>query len=46
MRSTLRRQRTPDPLASPASVREICDRLRERMPNVIPNKEEELLRFL
>lgn len=46
MRSTLRRQRTLDPLASPASVREICDRLRERMPNIIPNKEEELLRFL
>jgi hypothetical protein len=46
MRNTLRRQRTLDPLASPTAVREICNRLRERMPDVIPNKEEELLRFL
>lgn len=30
----------------PDSVREICDKLRERMPDVIPHKEEELLRFL
>lgn len=46
MRNTLRRHRTPDPLASPEAVREICDKLRERMPNVIPIKQKDLLHFL
>lgn len=46
MRATRRRLRTPDPLATPESVRAICKLLRERMPDLIPSSERQLLRFL
>ena len=46
MRSTKRRRREPDPLASPASVRAVCDLLRERMPDTIPSSESTLSQFL
>src|SRR5215211_3072985 len=46
MRATRRRQRTPDPLAQPQAVRDICEDLRSRMPGVIPNSEKQLVRFL
>ncbi len=35
-----------DPLASPGAVRAVCDHLRERLPELIPRSEKELLRFL
>jgi len=46
MRVTRRRHRTIDPFASPDAVRLICQSLRERLPEVIPKSEKELLRFL
>jgi len=46
VRATRRRNRRPDPLASPSAVRDVCARLRERMPDLIPSREKELLRFL
>lgn len=46
MRSTRRRQRTPDPLARPEAVRAICEELRSRLPGVISNSEKHLVRFL
>ena len=46
MRATRRRHRTIDPFASPNAVRLICHALRERLPDVIPKSEKELLRFL
>jgi hypothetical protein len=46
VRVARRRSRKADPLASPAAVREICMRLRERMPEHIPAQERQLLRFL
>src|SRR5215208_7019107 len=46
MRTTRRRQRTPDPLARPEAVRAVCEELRSRMPGVIPNSEKQLVRFL
>jgi hypothetical protein len=46
MRATRRRHREPDPLASPESVRAICRLLRERMPDTIPDSENQLARFL
>jgi hypothetical protein len=46
MRATRRRQRTPDTLASPDSVRAVCDQLRARLPDLIHKSEKELLRFL
>lgn len=46
MRATRRRQRTPDPLARPESVRAVCEELRSRIPGVIPNSEKHLVRFL
>lgn len=46
MRATRRRNRRLDPLASPSAVRDVCARLRERMPDLIPSREKELLRFL
>lgn len=46
MRATRRRQRSPDPLAHPGSVRAVCEELRSRMPGVIPNSERQLVRFL
>lgn len=35
-----------DPLASPSAVRAVCALLRERLPEVIPNNEKQLMRFL
>src|SRR5215210_8054630 len=46
MRATRRRQRTIDPLASLEAVRSICDRLRARLPDLIPTSEKQLMRFL
>lgn len=46
MRATRRRNRKPDPLASPIAVRDVCIRLRELMPDLIPSRERELMRFL
>ncbi len=46
MRATRRRQRTVDTLASPEAVRSACSQLRERLPELIPKSEKELLRFL
>jgi hypothetical protein len=46
MRATRRRQRTLDPLASPEAIRTICEELRSRMPDIIPNSEKHLVRFL
>lgn len=46
MRPTRRRQRRPDQLARPEAVRAVCEELRSRMPDVIPNSEKQLIRFL
>ena len=46
MRATRRRQRTSDPLASPVAVRALCANLRERLPDIIPNSEKQLLLLL
>ena len=46
MRAARRRQRTIDQLASPEIVRSICDRLRARLPELIPTSEKQLMRFL
>jgi hypothetical protein len=46
MRATRRRARAFDPLADPSAVHDICERLRERLPNIIPTSEKGLLRFL
>lgn len=41
-----RRTRKPDPLASPEAVRSIIERLRRRMPGVVPALEPAAVRFL
>lgn len=46
MRATRRRSRTPDPLADPSAVRNLCEKLRERLPELIPTSEKQLVRFL
>jgi len=46
MRATRRRTRAFDPLADPSAVRHICERLRERLPDIIPTSEKGLMRFL
>lgn len=46
MRATRRRARETDPLATPESVRSICQLLSERMPDIIPSSEKHLMRFL
>ena len=46
MRATRRRHRSLDPFASPESVRHLCGQLRERIPDLIPRSEKELIRFL
>src|SRR5918912_4012620 len=46
MRATRRRSRTTDPLADPSAVRAVFEKLRERMPDLIPSSEKQLLRFL
>ncbi len=46
MRSTRRRQRQQDSLASPEAVRQICSQLQESMSDIIPTSEKQLSRFL
>jgi hypothetical protein len=46
MKATRRRQRKPNPLASPHAVREVCERLSQRLPFPSPQSERELIRFL
>lgn len=46
MKAARRRQRMSDTLAAPDAVQRICQLLRERMPDVIPSSEKQLLRFL
>lgn len=46
MKATRRRRRETDPLATPDAVRDICQMLRARMPEIIPSPEKHLLRFL
>ena len=46
MRATRRRLRVPDPMASPSAVRSVCDQLRLRLPDLIPQTEKHLVRFL
>jgi hypothetical protein len=46
MRARRRRTRRPDPLATPAGVRSVCQALRERCPALIPNSERQLIKLL
>jgi hypothetical protein len=46
MSATRRRRRVADQLASTEAVRSVCLLLRERMPDVIPSSEKELIHFL
>lgn len=46
MRATRRRQRKADPLASLAAVHLITERLRSALPDLIPQKDKELVRLL
>lgn len=43
MRATRRRQRKADPLASPQAVRSITEKLRSALPNLIPQKDKDLV---
>lgn len=46
MRATRRRPRKADPLASPAAVRSVFEKLRSALPEVIPKSDKELVRLL
>lgn len=46
MRATRRRQRRPDPLASPHAVRSVIEKLRSALPELIPRNDKELVRLL
>ncbi|HEY0101251.1 MAG TPA: hypothetical protein VGB76_20170 [Pyrinomonadaceae bacterium] len=46
MRATRRRQRRPDPLASPDAVRNVINQLRDALPDIIPQKDKDLVRML
>jgi hypothetical protein len=46
MRKPKRRRRTPDPLASPQAVRQVLGQLRSRLPEIIPEKEKEIVALL
>jgi hypothetical protein len=46
LRATRRRQRKADPLASPAAVHSITDKLRSTLPDLIPSKDKELVQLL
>ena len=46
MRATRRRQRKADPLASPAAVRSVVEKLRSALPDIIPQKDKESVRLL
>lgn len=46
MKTTRRRARRFDPLATPSGVRAICDQLRERCPELIPKSDKKFLAML
>ncbi len=46
MRATRRRNRTIDSLATNVAVRQLCEQLRQRLPDLIPASEKQLVRFL
>ncbi|HEX8560754.1 MAG TPA: hypothetical protein VF668_21855 [Pyrinomonadaceae bacterium] len=46
MRATRRRQRKADPLASLEAVRSVIEKLRAALPDLIPQKDKELVRML
>lgn len=46
MRATRRRQRKDDRLASPQAIRSVIERLRLALPEVIPQRDKELVRLL
>lgn len=46
MRATRRRQRKADPLASTAAVHSVLEKLRSSLPDLIPQKDKELVRML
>jgi hypothetical protein len=46
LRATRRRQRKSDPLASLEAVRSITEKLRLSLPDLIPQKDKELVRLL
>lgn len=46
MKATRRRQRKPDPLASPAAIGSVIEKLRSALPDLIPQKDKELVRLL
>ena len=46
MKATRRRPRKVDPLASPAAVRSVFVHLRSALPDLIPQKDKELVRLL
>lgn len=46
LRATRRRQRHPDPLASPDSVQSILRQLRTALPEIIPSRDKDLISVL
>src|SRR5919107_2106899 len=46
MRAHRRRQRRPDPLAYPESIRALLRQLREHLPEIIPTGERQLIKLL
>lgn len=46
MRTTRRRARRHDPLATAAEVRGVCDELRRRLPGIIPKQDKQLFSLL
>lgn len=46
MRTSRRRKRHPDPLASPSAVQSILNQLRSALPDIIPRKDKDLICLL
>jgi hypothetical protein len=46
LKANRRRQRMPDPLASPDAVRAVLGQLRERLPKIVPPGEKQTIRML
>lgn len=46
LKATRRRQRKADPLASPEAVKDIFSQLRAALPDIIPQRDKELMRLL
>jgi hypothetical protein len=46
MRTSRRRTRSFDPLATPAGVRDVCAQLRARLPAIIPESDKQLFSLL